>query len=40
MKILKNYVFQAYGVENIKLVASERRSSNIKIYFSHLILEK
>ena len=41
MKILKNCVFQAYGVENIKLVASERRSSIVvpkmvlfpKIYF-------
>ena len=26
---LKNYVFQAYGKENIKLVTSERRSFNI-----------
>ena len=29
MKYLKNFVFWAYDVENIKLVASERRSSNI-----------
>ena len=28
-KFLKNFVFQTYGVENIKLIASERRSSNI-----------
>ena len=26
---MKNFIFQAYGVENIKHVASERRSSNI-----------
>ena len=26
---LKNFVFQAYSLENLKLVASERRSSNI-----------
>ena len=26
---MKNCVFQAYGVENIKLIASERRRSNI-----------
>ena len=29
MKILKNCVFQVHGVENIKLVASERISFNI-----------
>ena len=29
MKLLKNFVFQARVAENIKLVASERRSSNI-----------
>ena len=29
MKLLKNFVFQARVVKNIKLVASERRSSNI-----------
>ena len=28
-KFLKNFVFQTYGVENVKLIASERRSSNI-----------
>ena len=25
---MKNFVFQAYSIENIKLVTSERRSSN------------
>ena len=51
-KFLKNFVFQAYGVENIKLIASERRSSNIipemvlfpniyiYKYIFHLIFEK
>ena len=29
MKFLKSFVLQAYGVENIKFVASEIRSSNI-----------
>ena len=29
MKFFKNFVFQAYDLENIKLVASERRSINI-----------
>ena len=29
MKLLKKFVFRAYAVENIKLLASERRSSNI-----------
>ena len=29
MKFLKKFFFQSYDVENIKLVARERRSSNI-----------
>ena len=29
MKFWKNCIFQVYSVENIKLIASERRSSNI-----------
>ena len=52
MTFLKNFVFQGYSVDNIKLVASERRSSNIvpemvlspkiyiRIFFFHLIFEK
>ena len=30
MKFLKEIVFQAYGLKNIKLVASERSSSKFK----------
>ena len=30
-KFLKNFIFQAYGLKNIKLVASKRRNSNIVI---------
>ena len=47
IKFLKNFVFQAYGLENIKLVACERRSSIIVpemvlflLYFFHFIFEK
>ena len=29
MKFWKNCIFQVYSVENIKLIATERRSSNI-----------
>ena len=29
MKFLKSFVLQAYGVENIKFVASKIKSSNI-----------
>ena len=31
MKFLKNYVFQTHGVENIKLVANERRRFNVAL---------
>ena len=52
MKFLKKIFFQAYYVENVKLVASERISSNtapemvlfpkiyVKTYFFHLIFKK